>query len=46
LLGDLGDCSLARVASQFAATAQRRGVDIALLLDPMFDGDFNKSPST
>jgi hypothetical protein len=32
-----------KVVSQFAATVQCRGVDIALLLDPMYDGDFNQT---
>jgi hypothetical protein len=32
-----------KVVSQFAVTAQCRGIDIALLLDPMFDGDFNQA---
>src|SRR5215469_6755790 len=38
----LGPDLESKVAAQFAVTAQCKGVDIALLFDPMFDGDFNR----
>lgn len=31
------------MVAQFAVTAQCRGVGITLLLDPMYDGDFNQA---